>query len=264
MTEAMLRGRSAIVTGSTSGIGLGIAERLAAAGVRVVLNGFGDPGAIEAIQSRLSELHQVDVRYHAADLTLHEQIHQLVAFASQAFGGVDILVNNAGVQHVAPITEFPRDRWDYIIALNLSAVFHCTKVVLPGMLERNWGRIINISSAHGLVASINKSAYVASKHGVVGLTKVAALETATTGVTVNAIAPGWVRTPLVEAQIRARAEREGKSLEQTADDLLAEKQPSRQFVTPEQIGELVVFLCSPAADQIRGQTSGVDGGWTAQ
>ena len=177
---------------------------------------------------------------------------------------MDILVNNAGVQHVAPISEFPSDRWDHLIAVNLSAVFHCTKEFLPGMLARNWGRIINIASAHGLVASINKAAYVASKHGVVGLTKVAALETAETGVTVNAIAPGWVLTPLVEAQVRARAEAEGKTFDEAKHALLAEKQPSKQFVTPAQIGGLVVFLCSPAADQIRGQTIGVDGGWTAQ
>jgi 3-hydroxybutyrate dehydrogenase len=261
---SVLAGKSAIVTGSTSGIGLGIAEKLAAAGARVLLNGFGDPAAIEAIRSRLAGQYDVVVRYHDADLTVPEQILKLVAFANQASDGVDILVNNAGVQHVAPITEFPRDRWDYLIALNLSAVFHCTREVLPGMLRRNWGRIINISSAHGLVASINKAAYVASKHGVVGFTKVAALETAETGVTVNAIAPGWVLTPLVEAQIRARAESEGKSFDQARLELLAEKQPSKQFVTPAQIGDLVVFLCSPAADQIRGQTIGVDGGWTAQ
>jgi 3-hydroxybutyrate dehydrogenase len=259
-----LRGKSAIVTGSTSGIGLGIAEKLADAGARIVLNGFGDPRSIEAIREQMSELYRVDVRYHPADLVDPDQIHEMVAFADEAFGGVDILVNNAGVQHVAPIVEFPRDRWDYVIALNLSAVFHCTKEVLIGMLARNWGRIINISSAHGLVASVNKAAYVASKHGVVGLTKVAALETAETGVTVNAIAPGWVLTPLVEAQIRARAQAQGKSFDQAKLELLSEKQPSKQFVTPAQIGDLVVFLCGPAADQIRGQTIGVDGGWTAQ
>jgi len=259
-----LSGKSAIVTGSTSGIGLGIAEQLALAGCRVLLNGLGDPAAIEAIRSRLAEESHVDVHFHGADLTRPAEIHELVRYAEDALGSVDILVNNAGVQHVAPITEFPVDRWDYLLALNLSAVFHCMRELLPGMLRRNWGRIINISSAHGLVASINKAAYVASKHGVVGLTKAAALETAETGVTVNAIAPGWVLTPLVEAQIRARAGAEGKSFDQSRLDLLAEKQPSRQFVTPAQIGDLVVFLCSPAADQIRGQTIGVDGGWTAQ
>jgi 3-hydroxybutyrate dehydrogenase len=259
-----LAGKSAIVTGSTSGIGLGVAERLAAAGARVLLSGFGDPVAIEAIRSRLAEEYQADVRYHDADLLVPEQIHGLIRAANDAFGQVDILVNNAGIQHVAPLSEFPRERWDHVIAVNLSAVFQSTKEVLPGMLARNWGRIINIASAHGLVASIHKSAYVASKHGVVGLTKVAALETAETGVTVNAIAPGWVLTPLVEAQIKARAMTEDKTIEEARLALLAEKQPSKQFVTPAQIGDLVVFLCGPAADQIRGQTIGIDGGWTAQ
>jgi 3-hydroxybutyrate dehydrogenase len=259
-----LHGKSAIVTGSTSGIGLGIAEKLAAAGANVLVNGFGAAQSIEAIQHHLVERYRVEARYHGADLVDPDQIRKLVAFANEVFGAVDILVNNAGAQHVAPICEFPKDRWDYLIALNLSAVFHCTREVLPGMLERGWGRIINISSAHGLVASVNKAAYVASKHGVVGLTKVAALETAETGVTINAIAPGWVLTPLVEAQIRARALTEGKSFDQARLALLTEKQPSKQFVTPDQIGELVVFLCSPAADQIRGQTIGIDGGWTAQ
>jgi 3-hydroxybutyrate dehydrogenase len=260
----MLSGKSAIVTGSTSGIGLGIAEKLAQAGCRVLLNGLGDRAAIEQIRSRLAKQNGVDVHFYGADLTKPDEVHELVRFAQDALGEVDILVNNAGVQHVAPIMEFPVDRWDYLLALNLSAVFHCMRELLPGMLKRDWGRIINISSVHGLVASVNKAAYVASKHGVVGLTKVAALETAETGVTVNAIAPGWVLTPLVEAQIRARAASEEKSFDQARLELLAEKQPSRQFVTPAQIGDLVIFLCSPAADQIRGQTIGVDGGWTAQ
>ena len=259
-----LCGKSAIVTGSTSGIGLGIAEKLAQAGCRVLLNGFGDPAAIQAIRSRLAGKYGADVFFHGADLTRPEAILDMVRFAEAEFGVVDILVNNAGVQHVAPITEFPIERWDYVLALNLSAVFLATRAVLPGMVERDWGRIVNIASAHGLVASINKAAYVAAKHGVVGLTKVAALETAQTGVTVNAIAPGWVLTPLVEAQIRSRSEADGKTFDQARLELLAEKQPSRQFVTPAQIGELVVFLCGPAADQIRGQTIGVDGGWTAQ
>jgi 3-hydroxybutyrate dehydrogenase len=261
---SLLSGKSAIVTGSTSGIGLGIAEKLAEAGCRVMLNGLGDAAPIEAIRSRLAESYHVEVHFHGADLTRPDEIRELVRFAEDRFGGVDILVNNAGTQYVAPLTEFPVERWDYVLALNLSAVFHCMRAVLPGMLQRDWGRIVNISSAHGLVASINKAAYVASKHGVVGLTKVAALETAQTGVTVNAIAPGWVLTPLVEAQIRARAEAEGKSYDQARLELLAEKQPSRQFVTPAQIADLVLFLCGRAADQIRGQTIGVDGGWTAQ
>lgn len=256
--------RSAIVTGSTSGIGLGIAEALVAEGVRVMLNGFGDPEVIESLRRKLAGSNPHQVRYHHADLTVPAEVVGLVEAANDAFGGVDVLVNNAGAQHVAPIAAFPDDRWDALIALNLSAAFHAMKAVLPGMVERNWGRIINIASAHGLVASVNKSAYVASKHGLVGLTKVAALETAETGVTVNAIAPGWVLTPLVEAQIHARARTEGKSFDEARRDLLAEKQPSRQFVTPAQIGALVVFLCSPAADQIRGQSLGIDGGWTAQ
>jgi 3-hydroxybutyrate dehydrogenase len=259
-----LVGKSAIVTGSTSGIGLGIAEKLAAAGANVFLNGFGEPREIESIRTRFAQQYHVDIRYHGADLVKPEQIRELVDSASHAFGKVDILVNNAGSQHVAPITAFPRDRWDYLIALNLSAVFHATKEVLPGMLARNWGRVINIASAHGLVASVNKAAYVASKHGVVGLTKVAGLETAETGVTVNAIAPGWVLTPLVEAQVHARAAASGKSFDEAKRELLAEKQPSKQFVTPAQIGDLVVFLCGPGGDQIRGQTISVDGGWTAQ
>jgi 3-hydroxybutyrate dehydrogenase len=259
-----LAGKSAIVTGSTSGIGLGIAEALAAEGARVMLNGFGEPEAIEALRRRLAGANPHSVCYHHADLTDAGQVAGLVQAAHRAFGGVDILVNNAGVQHVAPLVDFPADRWDHLIALNLSAAFHAMKAVLPGMLERGWGRIINIASAHGLVASVNKAAYVASKHGLIGLTKVAALETAETGVTVNAIAPGWVLTPLVEAQIHAKARAEGKSFDDARRDLLAEKQPSRQFVTPAQIGALVVFLCSAAADQIRGQAIGIDGGWTAQ
>jgi 3-hydroxybutyrate dehydrogenase len=264
MSMRALFGKTALVTGSTSGIGLGIAEKLAAAGANVILNGFGDPHAIEELRRGLAEQHEVKVHYHDADLADPAQIRRLFALAIEAFCHVDILVNNAGIQHVAPIVSFPDERWDRVLAVNLSAVFRCTREALPGMLARNWGRIINIASAHGLVASTGKAAYVASKHGAVGLTKVAALETAETGVTVNAIAPGWVLTPLVEAQIRARAEAESKSFEQARYELLAEKQPSRQFVTPEQIGDLVVFLCSPAADQIRGQAIGIDGGWTAQ
>ncbi len=259
-----LSGNSAIVTGSTSGIGLAIAEKLAQAGCRILLNGFGDSAAIEAIRSRLAGENGVDVCFFGADLTRPEEILEMVRFAEVNFGGVNILVNNAGVQHVAPITEFPVERWDYVLALDLSAVFLGTRAVLPGMLERDWGRIINIASAHGLVASINKAACVAAKRGEVGLTKVAALEAAQTGVTVNAIAPDWVLTPLVEAQISTRAQAEGKTFDQARLEFLAEKQPSRQFVTPAQIGDLVVFLCGPAADQIRGQTIGVDGGWTAQ
>jgi 3-hydroxybutyrate dehydrogenase len=262
--KTSLAGKNAIVTGSTSGIGLGIAEALVEAGVNVMLNGFGESQAIDAIRRRLEVVTSARVAYHGANLIVPDEIRELIAAANQAFGTVDILVNNAGAQHVAPLVEFPPDKWDSLIALNLSAVFHASKEALPGMIERNWGRIVNIASAHGLVASVNKAAYVASKHGVIGLTKVAALETAETGVTVNAIAPGWVLTPLVESQIRARAEAANQTFEEASRLLLAEKQPSKRFVTPRQIGEMVVFLCGSAADQIRGQTLVIDGGWTAQ
>jgi len=262
--QSCLRGKRALVTGSTSGIGLGIAESLAAAGADVMLSGFGEPSVIETIRRRLEALGSSRTEYHAANLIEPTEVRGLIAASIHAFGGLDVLVNNAGAQHVAPLVKVPRDKWDSLIALNLSAVFHATKEVLPGMTGRNWGRIVNIASTHGLVASVHKAAYVASKHGVVGLTKVAALETAETGVTVNAIAPGWVLTPLVEAQIRSRAEAADQTFEEASRLLLAEKQPSKQFVTPSQIGEMVVFLCGAAADQIRGQTLVMDGGWTAQ
>lgn len=262
--KTSLAGKNAIVTGSTSGIGLGVAEALVDAGVNIMLNGFGEPAEIDAIRRRLEAEKSARVAYHEANLIVPDEIRELIAAARHTLGDIDILVNNAGAQHVAPLVEFPRDKWDSLIALNLSAVFHATKEVLPGMVGRNWGRIVNIASTHGLVASVNKSAYVASKHGVIGLTKVAALETAETGVTVNAIAPGWVLTPLVASQIQARAEAASQTFEEASRLLLAEKQPSKQFVTPRQIGELVVFLCGAAADQIRGQTLVMDGGWTAQ
>lgn len=262
--KSSLAGKNAIVTGSTSGIGLGIAEALVDAGVNVMINGFGESTEIDAIRRRLESGKSGRVTHHGANLIVPDEIRELIAAAVRAFGHVDILINNAGAQYVAPLVEFPSDKWDSLIALNLSAVFHATKEVLPGMIGRNWGRIVNIASTHGLVASINKAAYVASKHGVVGLTKVAALETAETGVTVNAIAPGWVLTPLVESQIQSRAEAANQTFEEASRLLLAEKQPSKQFVTPRQIGELVVFLCGAAADQIRGQTLVMDGGWTAQ
>ena len=259
-----LSGKTVIVTGSTSGIGLGIAETMARAGASVMLNGLGDPAETRTVRDRLRSLGAGEVEFHPANLVEPDEIRELVRDTVRILGRVDILVNNAGAQHVAPLIDFPRERWDHLIALNLSAVFHATKFALPGMLDRNWGRVINIASAHGLVASVNKAAYVASKHGVIGLTKVAALETAETGVTVNAIAPGWVLTPLVEAQIHARAEASGESFESEARKLLAEKQPSKQFVTPAQIGEMALFLCGAAAEQIRGQTFVMDGGWTAQ
>ena len=255
-----LQGKTAIVTGSTSGIGLGLALSLAQAGANVVLNGFGDAEPAKAAVAATG----VRVGYHGADMSKPAEIEALIAYAENAFGAIDILVNNAGIQHVAPVEEFPPERWDAIIAINLSSAFHTTRLALPGMRQRNWGRIINLASAHGLVASAGKSAYVAAKHGMVGLTKAVALETATTGVTVNALCPGWVLTPLVQKQIDDRAAREGITVQQAQRELLGEKQPSLQFTTPEQLGALAVFLCSDAAANVRGQAWAVDGGWTAQ
>lgn len=260
----MLKNRKAVVTGSTSGIGLAIARQLAANGADVVINGFGDADEIERTRSGMEQEFGVRVRYIGADLSRGEDTRRFVDDAVQALGGIDILVNNAGIQHTALIEDFPVDRWDAIIALNLSAVFHGTAAALPHMKTQRWGRIINIASAHGLVASVQKSAYVAAKHGVVGLTKVTALETAGTGVTCNAICPGWVRTALVERQIEALAEKNGLDIESAARELLAEKQPSLQFVTPEQLGQAAVFLCSDAAAQMTGTQLVMDGGWTAR
>jgi 3-hydroxybutyrate dehydrogenase len=260
----MLHGKTAIVTGSTSGIGLGIAGALAAQGADIVLNGRGDAGEIAELQKSLARSHNVRVIYNGADVSEAAEITALVDDVTAELGRVDILVNNAGIQFTAPIQDFPKDRWDAIIAINLSAAFHATKAVLPQMLSRNWGRIINTASAHGLVGSVDKAAYVAAKHGVVGLTKVVALETARTGVTCNAICPGWVLTPLVEKQIDERAGREHISSQQSKIELLAEKQPSHEFATIEQLGALTVFLCSEAAAQIRGSAVPVDGGWVAQ
>ena len=256
----MLKGKTALVTGSTSGIGLGIALAMARQGANVVLNGFGD---FEAARTEVAAIG-VKVGYHGADMSKPDEIAEMIAYANRDFGGVDILVNNAGIQHVANVEDFPVEKWDAIIAINLSSAFHTTRLAIPGMKARNWGRVLNIASAHGLVASAQKSAYVASKHGIVGFTKAVALETATTGITVNAICPGWVLTPLVQKQIDDRAAREGITVEQAKTDLLGEKQPSLQFVTPEQLGELAVFLSSPAADNIRGVAWNVDGGWVAQ
>lgn len=256
----MLKGKTALVTGSTSGIGLAIAKALAQQGANIVLNGFGDA---EAPQQQIAALG-VEVAYHDADMSQPAQIEAMMAFAAARFGRVDILVNNAGIQHVAKIEDFPVERWDAIMAINLSSAFHTTRLAIPAMREANWGRIVNIASAHGLVASAQKSAYVAAKHGIVGFTKAAALELATTGVTSNAICPGWVLTPLVQKQIDDRAAREGISLSQAQAELLGEKQPSLQFTTVEQLGGLAVFLCSPAADQVRGVAWQMDGGWTAQ
>ena len=256
----MLTGKTALVTGSTSGIGLGIAKVLANHGANIVLNGFGD---VDAAKREFREM-DADVGYHPADMSKPDQIADMISYAHSTMGSIDILVNNAGIQHVANVEDFPVEKWDAIIAINLSSAFHTTRLVLPAMKASGWGRILNIASAHGLVASAAKSAYVASKHGLVGFTKAVALEAATTGVTVNAICPGWVLTPLVQQQVDARAAVEGVSGDEAKRRLLAEKQPSLQFTTPAQLGELAVFLCSPAADNIRGVAFSVDGGWTAQ
>ena len=260
-----ISGKVALVTGSTSGIGLGIAQSLARQGVHLMLNGFGDAEAARAaVQAAAPPGGRIEVRHHGADMSRPADIEDLIKVTESAFGRLDILVNNAGIQHVAPIDEFPVDRWDAVIAINLTSAFHTTRLALPGMKRRNWGRVLNIASAHGLVASAQKSAYVAAKHGLVGMTKSVALETATTGVTVNAICPGWVLTPLVQKQVDARAAAEGVDIEEAKRRLLGEKQPSLQFTTPEQLGELAVFLCSEAAANIRGAAINVDGGWVAQ
>lgn len=256
----MLKGKTALVTGSTSGIGLAIAKALAQQGANLVLNGFGDSEAPKAEIAALG----VKVEHHGADMSQPEQIEDMMRFAASTFGRVDILVNNAGIQHVAKVEDFPTERWDAIIAINLTSAFHTTRLAIPAMREANWGRIINVASAHGLVASAQKSAYVAAKHGIVGLTKSVALETATTGITSNAICPGWVLTQLVQKQIDDRAARENITVTQAQNELLGEKQPSLQFTTVEQLGGLAVFLCSPAADQVRGVAWAMDGGWTAQ
>lgn len=262
--SGLLKGKSAVVTGSTSGIGLGIAEAFAAVGADVLLNGFGDSVEIDGVRRRLAEAYGIRVSYSAADMSKPTEIDDMIAQATRDLGSVDILVNNAGIQYTAPVREFPLERWDAIIAINLSAAFCAIRAVLPGMESRRWGRIINIASAHGLVASEHKAAYVAAKHGLLGLTKVVALETARAGVTCNAICPGWVLTPLVQKQIDDIAASEKLSIEEATAKLLEEKQPSLEFATPDEIGGLAVFLCSDAAAQIRGTALPVDGGWTAQ
>jgi len=260
----MLKGKTALVTGSTSGIGLGIAKCLAAQGANIVLNGFGD---VDGPKAEIAALG-VQVAYHGADMSKPAEIEDMMKFAAAQLGQVDILVNNAGIQHVARIENFPVEKWDAIIAINLSSAFHATRLALPAMLAANngkgWGRIINVASIHGLVGSAEKSAYVAAKHGIVGLTKVTALENATTGVTCNAICPGWVLTPLVQKQVDARAQTAGISNELATQQLLGEKEPSLQFTTPEELGALAVFFCSPAGNNVRGVAWNMDGGWTAQ
>jgi 3-hydroxybutyrate dehydrogenase len=260
----MLKGKTALVTGSTSGIGLGIAKALAAQGAHIVINGFGD---VDGPKAEIAALG-VKVAYHGADMSKPADIEDMMKFAAAEFGQVDILVNNAGIQHVARIENFPVEKWDAIIAINLCSAFHATRLALPAMLAANqgqgWGRIINIASAHGLVGSPEKSAYVAAKHGIVGLTKVTALENATTGVTCNAICPGWVLTPLVQKQVDARAAAGNISNEAAKQQLLGEKEPSLQFTTPEELGALAVFFCSPAGNNVRGVAWNMDGGWVAQ
>jgi 3-hydroxybutyrate dehydrogenase len=256
----MLKGKTALVTGSTSGIGLGIATALARQGANIVLNGFGD---VEGPKAQVQAFGG-KVAYHGADMSKPAEIEDMMKFAAAQFGRVDILVNNAGIQHVAPVEDFPPEKWDQIIAINLSSAFHTTRLALPAMKKAGWGRVINVASVHGLVASTQKAAYVASKHAIVGFTKVVALENATTGVTCNAICPGWVLTPLVQKQVDAIAAKDGLSNDAATQQLLREKEPSMQFTTPEELGELALFFCSDAAKNVRGVAWNMDGGWAAQ
>lgn len=260
----MLKGKTALVTGSTSGIGLGMAKAFAAQGANVMLNGFGDHEGPRAEVVKAGAAHGVKVGYHGADMSKPDQIEDMMVQCKSDFGAIDILVNNAGIQHVANIEDFSADRWDAIIAINLSSAFHTTRLTLPDMKAANWGRIINIASVHGLVGSVQKCAYVAAKHGVVGLTKVTALETAQTGVTCNAICPGWVLTPLVQKQVDAKSAQHGLSNEDATKMLLGEKEPSMQFTTPEELAQLAVFFCSVAGNNVRGAIWNMDGGWLAQ
>ncbi len=260
MAQGFLKGKTALVTGSTSGIGLGIAQALARQGARIVVNGFGD---VDGARQAISALG-VETLYHGADMSKADQIEDMMAHITKTWGRVDILVNNAGIQHVAPLETFPVERWDAVIAINLSSAFHTTRLALPAMQAANWGRIINVASVHGLVASVQKAAYVAAKHGIVGLTKVTALENATRDITCNAICPGWVLTPLVQKQVDAKAQAQGISNEEATKQLLGEKEPSMQFTTPEELGELAVFFCSDAAKNVRGVAWNMDGGWAAQ
>jgi 3-hydroxybutyrate dehydrogenase len=260
----MLKGLNAIVTGSTSGIGLGIAHVLASKGTNLVITGFGDAAAIEAERVNLETKHGVKVVYSAADMSKPDEVKAMVELCVSSFGSIDILVNNAGIQFTADVQDFPDEKWHQVIAINLSGIFFAIKAALPHMQAKKFGRIINISSVHGLIGSTHKVAYVAAKHGVIGMSKVVALENAGSGITCNSICPGWVHTPLVQAQIEANAARDGISVEQATENLLIEKQPSKQFATPEQMGELAAFLASDAAAQMTGIALPVDGGWTAQ
>ncbi len=260
----MLKGKTALVTGSTSGIGLAIARALAKDGANVMLNGFGDKAAIEQARAGLEKEFGVKVRYSAADMTKPGEIAAMIAATEKEFGTLDVLVNNAGIQHVANIEDFPIEKWDAVLAINLSSSFHSIRAAVPGMKKRKWGRIINIASAHGLVASVQKVAYVAAKHGLVGLTKVVAMETANAGITCNAICPGWVMTPLVAQQIEARAKSAGQTFDEAKRILVAEKQPMQEYTSPDNIGALAVFLASDAAATITGSAYSIDGGWTAQ
>jgi 3-hydroxybutyrate dehydrogenase len=264
LSAKSLAGKSAIVTGSTSGIGLGIAQAFAGAGMNVMLNGFGDAAEIEKTRAGLEKTFGVKIAYSAADMTKPNDIAGMVADAGKALGKVDVLVNNAGIQHVEAIETFPVAKWDAIIAINLSSAFHAMRAVVPEMKARNWGRIINVASAHALVASPFKSAYVAAKHGVLGLTKTVALETAEHGITVNAICPGYVLTPLVQKQIPETAKARNLTEEQVVRDVLLHAQPTRKFVTTEEIGALAVFLCTGGGASITGAALPIEGGWTAQ
>ncbi|WP_428247969.1 3-hydroxybutyrate dehydrogenase [Ferrovibrio sp.] len=260
----MLKGKSAVVTGSTSGIGLGVARALAQQGVNIMLNGFGDPAAIEQIRAGLAAETGVTVLYSGADMSKAAEVADLVKGAETAFGGLDILINNAGIQFVSPVDEFPEAKWQAIQDINLSSTFHATKAAFPGMKQRNWGRVVNIVSAHGLVASPFKSAYVAAKHGQIGFTKSAALEVAETNITVNAICPGYVRTPLVEGQIEDQAKAHNMPRERVIREVILAAQPNKRFVEVEEVAALAVYLCSEAAKSITGTAIAIDGGWTAR
>ena len=260
----MLKGKTALVTGSTSGIGLGIAQALAAQGANILLNGFGDASAAQAQVAEAGKGHNIRIAYHGADMSRPSDIEAMMHYGAERFGRLDIVVNNAGIQHVAPVEQFPVEKWDAVLAINLSSAFHTTRLALPAMQQANWGRIINVASVHGLVGSVHKAAYVAAKHGIVGLTKVTALENATTGITCNAICPGWVLTPLVQNQVDAKAAAQHISIEAATQQLLGEKEPSMQFTTPQELGALAVFFCSEAAKNVRGVAWNMDGGWAAQ